>query len=87
MRHPAPYKSSWLGLVLVLVALGLATQYIWAVNPLRGYVNSDGSFVLSPQHADHILAGAVALCRDGSQSFSRHVWGTCNYHGGVARWL
>jgi Protein of unknown function (DUF3761) len=34
-----------------------------------------------------ILPGATALCNDGSQSFSRHSSGTCNYHGGVKRWL
>jgi hypothetical protein len=51
------------------------------------YINSDGEFVQSPRFADHILPGAVAICGDGAQSFSRHTWGTCNQHGGVARWL
>lgn len=32
-------------------------------------------------------AGATALCRDGTYSFSAHRSGTCSHHGGVARWL
>jgi hypothetical protein len=32
-------------------------------------------------------AGATALCRDGTYSFSQHRSGTCSHHGGVARWL
>lgn len=32
-------------------------------------------------------AGATALCRDGTYSFSAHRSGTCAGHGGVARWL
>jgi hypothetical protein len=32
-------------------------------------------------------AGASALCRDGSYSFSAHRRGTCSHHGGVAQWL
>jgi Protein of unknown function (DUF3761) len=32
-------------------------------------------------------AGATALCRDGSYSFSKHRSGTCSHHGGVAKWL
>ncbi len=32
-------------------------------------------------------AGATALCKDGTYSFSQHHSGTCSHHGGVARWL
>ena len=32
-------------------------------------------------------AGATAICRDGTYSFSQHHSGTCSYHGGVAQWL
>ena len=32
-------------------------------------------------------AGATALCRDGSYSYSQHHSGTCSQHGGVAQWL
>ena len=32
-------------------------------------------------------AGATALCRDGTYSFSQHHSGTCSYHRGVAQWL
>ncbi|WP_372442060.1 DUF3761 domain-containing protein [Actinomadura violacea] len=32
-------------------------------------------------------AGASAVCRDGTLSYSAHRRGTCSHHGGVARWL
>ena len=32
-------------------------------------------------------AGATALCRDGTYSFSQTHSGTCSHHGGVAKWL
>lgn len=32
-------------------------------------------------------AGATALCRDGTYSFSQHRRGTCSHHGGVKKWL
>ncbi|MFL6283566.1 MAG: surface-adhesin E family protein [Pyrinomonadaceae bacterium] len=31
-------------------------------------------------------AGATALCRDGTYSYSEHRQGTCSHHGGVAEW-
>src|SRR5262249_36375105 len=33
------------------------------------------------------LAGASAICRDGSYSYGQNRRGTCSHHGGVARWL
>jgi hypothetical protein len=38
-------------------------------------------------HAPTAPAGASAVCRDGSYSFSLHHRGTCSRHGGVSRWL
>jgi hypothetical protein len=32
-------------------------------------------------------AGATALCRDGTYSYSQHRSGTCSRHGGVSSWL
>jgi Protein of unknown function (DUF3761) len=32
-------------------------------------------------------AGASAVCRDGTYSYSQHHSGTCSHHGGVAKWL
>lgn len=32
-------------------------------------------------------AGASAICRDGTYSYSAHRRGTCSWHGGVAQWL
>ena len=55
----------------------------------KGYVNSRGEWVPSPQHTSDgsVPSGASAQCRDGSFSFSRHRRGTCSHHGGVERWL
>jgi uncharacterized membrane protein YgcG len=32
-------------------------------------------------------AGATAICRDGTYSYSQHRSGTCSHHGGVSVWL
>jgi hypothetical protein len=55
----------------------------------RGYINSRGQWVPSPQRtADgRPPAGASAQCRDDTYSFSQSRRGTCFHHGGVARWL
>lgn len=53
-----------------------------------GYINEDGNWVPSPQYSnDGVPAGAIALCDDGTYSFSRNRRGTCSHHGGVASWL
>ena len=52
------------------------------------YTNSDGHQVHSPAHSSGgVPAGATALCRDGTYSFSQHRSGTCSHHGGVAKWF
>jgi Protein of unknown function (DUF3761) len=54
----------------------------------RYYTNSDGQRVHSPAFSSGgVPAGATALCRDGTYSFSQHRSGTCSHHGGVAQWL
>lgn len=54
----------------------------------RGYRNSDGQWIPSPQLSPNgPPPGASAQCRDGTYSFSRHHSGTCSHHGGVRRWL
>ena len=55
--------------------------------PVKYYTNSAGQKVQSPTKYNSIPAGATALCRDGTYSFSRNRRGTCSHHGGVARWL
>lgn len=54
---------------------------------VKYYINSKGERVQSPTRYDSPPAGATALCRDGTYSFSRSRRGTCSGHGGVARWL
>lgn len=54
---------------------------------IRHYTNADGYRVQSPSYYSSVPAGATALCRDGTYSFSRNRRGTCSHHGGVARWL
>jgi hypothetical protein len=52
------------------------------------YTNSDGNRVHSPAYSPSgVPAGATAVCRDGTYSFSQHRQGTCSHHGGVANWL
>ena len=52
------------------------------------YQNVNGSSVHSPSYSSSgVPAGALAICRDGTYSFSMHRSGTCSHHGGVAQWL
>ena len=53
---------------------------------IRYYTNSYGNRVQSPTYYNSRPAGATALCRDGTYSFSQSRRGTCSHHGGVARW-
>lgn len=54
---------------------------------VKHYINSRGERVQSPTRYDAPPAGATALCRDGTYSFSKSRRGTCSHHGGVAKWL
>lgn len=52
----------------------------------RHYRNHYGEIVHSPscgRHSEH----KMAICRDGSRSYSHHHRGTCSRHNGVARWF
>lgn len=62
-------------------------SYSLPKSSVRHYTNVDGYRVQSPTHYNSTPAGATALCRDGTYSFSRSRRGTCSHHGGVARWL
>lgn len=64
-----------------------STPYSLPQSSVRHYTNVDGYRVQSPTHYNSTPAGATALCRDGTYSFSRSRRGTCSHHGGVARWL
>lgn len=50
--------------------------------PVKTYVNTAGNTVLSPTYTRY--AGATAMCRDGSYSYSQSSQGTCSGHGGVS---
>ena len=52
----------------------------------RYYTNTYGNRVQSPTYYNRRPAGATALCRDGTYSFSQSRRGTCSHHGGVAEW-
>lgn len=54
---------------------------------IKYYTNSMKQKVQSPTYYNSEPSGAVALCRDGTYSFSRSKRGTCSRHGGVATWL
>jgi len=55
-------------------------------NRTRYYTNTLGNRVQSPTTYNSRPAGATALCRDGTYSFSQNRRGTCSHHGGVAIW-
>lgn len=54
---------------------------------VKYYTNTAGERVQSPTRYQTAPAGATALCRDGTYSFSHNRKGTCSHHGGVAKWL
>lgn len=54
---------------------------------VKHYTNSEGYRVQSPTRYSSVPAGATAVCRDGTYSFSKNRRGTCSHHGGVAYWL
>lgn len=58
-----------------------------ANSTVKYYTNSAGQKVQSPTYYKSAPAGASALCRDGTYSFSKNRRGTCSHHGGVAKWL
>lgn len=52
------------------------------------YTNVNGNSVLRPGYSSNgVPAGATAICKDGTYSFSLHRSGTCSGHRGVAKWL
>lgn len=64
-----------------------STTYNINRSKVRHYTNVDGYRVQSPTYYSSTPAGATALCRDSTYSFSRNRRGTCSHHGGVARWI
>jgi peptidoglycan hydrolase-like protein with peptidoglycan-binding domain len=54
----------------------------------NSYMNVNGAQVHSPSYSSNgIPAGATAICRNRTYSFSLHHGSTCSHHGGVATWL
>ncbi|NBO56906.1 MAG: DUF3761 domain-containing protein [Actinobacteria bacterium] len=51
------------------------------------YLNASGNCVSGPKYSNSTPAGATAICRDGTYSFSQSRRGTCSWHGGVRTWL
>lgn len=77
--------------------IGTADARGWApvLTAGGGYIYRASSLVRSrppstaaarPRRQAH-PAGASAICRDGTYSYSRSRSGTCSWHGGVRRWL
>ena len=67
---------------------GNNTSSVVSTSPkIKYYKNTKGEKVQTPTHYNSAPAGATALCRDGTYSFSKSRRGTCSHHGGVARWL
>lgn len=81
---------SYNGYVGYISAKYLSDKRIVTTNnhgPVKYYTNSKGNRVQSPTYYDSRPAGATALCRDGTYSFSQSRRGTCSHHGGVAKWF
>lgn len=64
-----------------------ASSTISSPTKIKYYTNSKGERVQSPTHYNATPAGATALCRDGTYSFSKSRRGTCSHHVGVKKWL
>ena len=64
-----------------------SSGYTTSNSTVRYYTNTYGNRVQSPTYYTTAPAGATALCRDGTYSFSQSRRGTCSHHGGVAKWL
>lgn len=64
-----------------------SSSYTTSSSTVRYYINTKGNKVQSPTYYKTAPAGATALCRDGTYSFSQSRKGTCSHHGGVAKWL
>ncbi len=62
-------------------------QFNAAKTKVTYYRNSKGEKVQSPTYYTSPPAGATAICKDGTYSFSRSRRGTCSHHGGVRKWL
>lgn len=59
----------------------------YSTQNVKYYTNVDGQNVQSPTYYSTAPAGATALCKDGTYSFSKNRCGTCSHHGGVSKWL
>lgn len=73
-----------------LVAATAAPAHPLTTAPLcrAGYYrNVSNQCVRRPSRSATTPAGATALCRDNTYSFSEHASGTCSHHGGVSRWI
>lgn len=64
-----------------------SSSRVYSNSSPKYYTNAYGERVQSPTYYQTAPAGATALCRDGTYSFSRSRRGTCSHHGGVDRWL
>lgn len=63
-------------------------EWMTTLSNNNGYTNVSGAQVHSPAYSSNgVPAGATAICRDGTYSFSLHHSGTYSHHGGVATWL
>lgn len=57
------------------------------VPPATTYTPPTTTQSQSPIQSSSVPAGATAICKDGSYSFSTSHSGTCSHHGGVVNWL
>lgn len=77
--------------------LGTQTNLKQTENQIRSWGNDVSAFRTQqyqqlyeqprPVQQESVPAGASAICRDGTYSYSQNRRGTCSHHGGVAKWL
>ena len=63
-------------------------SWLTTLSTTKTYQNVNNATVQRPATSSNgVPAGATALCRDGTYSFSLHHSGSCSHHGGVSSWL
>lgn len=72
--------------VTFTVTKDIAGAYIVDINGKLSQVNVTAPGQVKPPPGIDWPAGATALCRDGTFSYSQNRRGTCSWHGGVAQW-
>ncbi|GAB3454747.1 DUF3761 domain-containing protein [Kineococcus endophyticus] len=83
--EPLPVRSAFAALVAAPVPVPVPRPVVVAPAPATS-APAPAADAPAETSAD-VPAGASAVCRDGTLSYSAHRRGTCSHHGGVDTWL